>query len=84
MNIVDIAQITRQYADQLEEERRQRNRHWARLKAARRDAPDGTDFPKWLEQTWGLKLHMADGTYTYNYTIVNESKYTMYLIKYGT
>lgn len=63
--------------------RRLRDQHWARLKRARIDCPDVPNYPLWLENAWGIKVHMNAGMITDEYTVVDEAKYTMYLLKYG-
>lgn len=68
----------------LQEQRRRRNDHWARLKRARVDCNDTHNYPKWLEDTWGIKVHMNAGMITDDYTVVDEKKYTLYLLKYVT
>ena len=68
----------------LQEHKRKRNEHWARLKRARSDCPDSPNYPKWLENTWGLRVSLSsDSMITDEYTVVDEPKYLMYLIKYS-
>jgi hypothetical protein len=62
---------------------RRRNEHWARLKRARIDCPDSEIYPAWLEQTHGLQVHLVDGMISDEYTVVNDPKYIMYLLKFG-
>jgi len=68
----------------LQEQRRKRNEHWARLKRARLDC-DGIsgNYPKWLEEQYGLRVHMVDHMITDDYTVVDEKKYLIYLLKYS-
>jgi hypothetical protein len=68
----------------LQEQRRKRNEHWARLKLARLDC-DGIsgNYPKWLEEQYGLRVHMVDHMITDDYTVVDEKKYLIYLLKYS-
>lgn len=68
----------------LQEQRQKRNEHWARLKRARLDC-DGIsgNYPKWLEEQYGLRIHIVDKMITDNYTVVDEKKYLIYLLKYS-
>jgi hypothetical protein len=68
----------------LQEQRRCRNEHWARLKRSRLDC-DGIsgNYPKWLEEQYGLRVHMTNGMITDDYTVIDEKKYLVYLLKYG-
>ena len=68
----------------LQEQRRRRNEHWARLKRARLDC-DGIsgNYPKWLEEQYGLRVHMNNGMITDDYTVVDDKKYLIYLLKYS-
>lgn len=65
------------------EHRRLRDEHWARLKRAKVDCPTPSFYPDWLEKTYGLKVHLEAAMITDNYTVVDEKKYTMYLLKYS-
>ena len=67
----------------LQEQRRKRNEHWARLKRARLDCDTG-NFPEWMEKIHGVRLLMDNGMFTDDYTVVDEKKYTLYLLKYVT
>ena len=70
--------------DTLQEQKRKRNEHWIRLKRARSDCPDPPNYPKWLEDTWGLRVSLSsDSMITDEYTILDEKKYLMYLLKFG-
>lgn len=79
------------YTDTYLDQRRARNLHWSRLKRAAITCP--TDhaelhgalyFPIWLEKEYGLKMHVNnDGMITTDYTVVDETKYSMYLLKFG-
>jgi hypothetical protein len=68
----------------LREQRRRRDDHWARLKRARLDC-DGIsgNYPKWLEEKHGLRVHLVNGMITDDYTVVDEKKYIIYLLKYS-
>ena len=41
-------------------------------------------FVEWVEETYGFKV-ISDhaGNYTSDYTVVDEGKYTLFLLKYG-
>lgn len=68
----------------LKEQILKRNEHWARLKRAKLDCPDKDHFPTWLEETHGIKVHMSmEAMITDDYSIVDEPKYTLFLLKYG-
>ena len=61
-----------------------RDIHWQRLRQARLDCPTGEYFAHWLEHKYGLRMtiteeYMISG----EYVVVDESKYTMYLLKYS-
>ena len=79
-----------------EQERRdKRDKYWSMIKAARADymnlmneaqAEYDTDagaFYYYLQQNYGLKMELIDGKITSNYTIVDEKKYSMFLLKYA-
>lgn len=64
--------------------RRQRDEHWARLKRARSDCPFTESYFDWLERVYGLRLKMTLAEMISDeYTVVDEKKYTMYLLKYS-
>jgi len=69
--------------DTLQKQKRKRNEHWARLKQARLVCPDPPNYPRWLEDTWGIRVVMKEGMITDEYTILDEKKYLMYLLKFG-
>ena len=64
--------------------RRKRDQHWTRLRLARKECGVTSDhFIKWLEDTYGLRLIMDNSMITDDYTVVDETKYTMYLLKFA-
>ena len=61
--------------------------HFQRLKRAKIDYLDDKSltFQQWLIDQWGLRIHTDTvvGGYTDNFTVVDEKKYLMYLLKFG-
>lgn len=42
------------------------------------------DFVNWLEDTWGIQLHISDsGNYESDFKIISDDKYTMFVLKYS-
>ncbi len=72
------------------EEKAKRNRYWARLRTAFSDYSDiwpeanFDDFTGWMERQYGLEVNMVGGNITTTYKIVDETKYTMFVLKYGS
>ena len=65
---------------------RRRHLHWSRLHRARKEYKfkDGFTFTNWLEQKYGLALVINnDGNITGDYRIVDEKKYSFYLLKFA-
>jgi hypothetical protein len=63
-----------------------RDSHWARLYKARSEYSwrDGFTFTYWLEQKYGIRLILdSAGNITSDYKIVDEKKYSFYLLKYS-
>ena len=70
--------------DTLQEQKRKRNEHWARLKQAWKECSLDYKHRDWLEDTYGLRVHLSvDGMITDDYTVVDEKKYLIYLLKFG-
>lgn len=76
----------------LQEAKRKRNEHWHRMRKAKLewlnyDPDDGEDiqlFWPWLEDTYGLRAHRnSNGDITEGYEILDEKKYTLFLLKYS-
>lgn len=65
--------------------KRKRDEHWARLRRAWVECPsDYRQRYEWLEEKWGLRVHLSvDGMITDDYTVVDEKKYLIYLLKFG-
>ena len=63
--------------------KQKRNQHWARLRLARLDSPNSDHFIKWLETQHGIQIHMTNDMISDSYAVVDQAKYTMYLLKYG-
>ena len=63
--------------------KRKRDEHWARLRNAWAECDLSYKHRDWLEEKWGLRVHMADDMITDEYTVVDEKKYLMYLLKFG-
>ena len=69
------------------EHRRRRYEHWKRLQRAKIESwnCNTIPFPQWLESQWGLRIYIdaAGQGYTDEFTVVDEKKYLMYLLKFG-
>lgn len=85
MKSLDDAFIPMEAEDlvKLHYQKRKRDEHWARLRSARLDCPDILQYISWLESQYGLRVHLANEMITDDYTIVDNAKYTMYLLKYS-
>lgn len=73
----------------------QRNNYWQMLERANHDwraqfdmhASDPGElgaFAHWLKQQYGLQIEIVDGNIGSQRNIVNEKKYTLFLLKYGS
>ena len=82
-------------AAELMEERRKRHYYWAMLRQANDDfkkivSPKkyGSNvyaFSYYLQDIYGLRPELdGSGNYTGDYTILDEKKYLLFLLKYGT
>lgn len=93
--MIDDLEIPMWSADDpaLREEKRKRNDHWMRMRLARGEYidilggawdPNDPQFWKWLEDTYGI-VPMRDnsGDITAGYSIVDEKKYTIFLLKFS-
>lgn len=80
----------------LQEQRKKRDRYWAMLYESRQeflklteqaqieyDIPSGAFF-YYLKQNYGLQVETIDGQITGNYAVVNEQKYLLFLMKFGS
>lgn len=76
------------------EQRRRRNEYWKKLHMARADFfnstvekehPTTSSFYYYMQNKWGVKMILDDNqNITREYRIVDESKYLMFLMKYGS
>ena len=83
-SIQAVAQLTKQFSEELTQQRIQRDQHWARLKRARTHCPTPNTFPQWLEAEWGVKVILnQDSMITDEYTVVDPASYLLYLLKFG-
>jgi len=80
-----------------EKDRAKRNQYWRMLRRANADfqskiipntvGPDEISegmFSYYLKQKYGIEIELIDGKITSNYYIVNEKKYILFLLKYGS
>ncbi len=44
---------------------------------------NSVEFTKWLAETWGIQLHFKDGSWVTEFDIIDDSAYTMFLLKYN-
>lgn len=74
------------------ERRKNRWNYWSLLKLARKEYMDTVlalngqfdayDFEDYLKENYGLKLNLVNGNITDTYQIVDETKYTFFLLKF--
>ena len=96
-SIADVAWMTKKFSANLEEERRKRNQYWMMLYNARQEYLKLTDqqgvaefnmntsaFFYYLKQNYGLQVETVDGKITGDYAVVNEQKYLIFLMKFGS
>jgi len=72
--------------------RRSRWDYWSALKLVRKeymqtlDALEGQfdayDFEDYLEENYGIKMNIVDGNITDGYKIMDEAKYTFFLLRF--
>jgi hypothetical protein len=70
--------------------RKNRHNYWTALKLVRKeymvDAKDGQfdayDFEDYIEEKYGIKMNVVEGNITDGYKVVDEAKYTFFLLKY--
>lgn len=43
---------------------------------------DAYDFEKYIEEVYGIKLHIIDGNFGGTYEIIDEQKHLIYLLKF--
>jgi hypothetical protein len=80
----------------LQEQRRKRDHYWAMLYNARQEFLKLTEqasaeydidpgaFYYYLTQNYGLQVETVDGKITGDYVVVNEQKYLIFLMKFGS
>lgn len=72
--------------------RKQRWNYWAALKLVRKEYMqdmadlggqfDAYDFEDYLKANYGIKMNLVDGNITDGFTIVDEHKYLIFLLKF--
>lgn len=80
----------------LREQRKTRDRYWAMLYESRKefrmlseqarieyDVPSSAFF-RYLKENYGLQVETVDGLITSDYSVVDEKKYLMFLMKFGS
>lgn len=70
-----------------------RNRYWARLRKAWEDyqvsdhgpygEPNLNSFKYFMEKHYGIRVNMVGGDIDSSYQIIDDSKHTLFLLKYG-
>lgn len=78
----------------VEELRKKRNNYWAQLQAVRADYfndtvehkhPTAEGFYYFMQNHWGLKMVLDDNNnITGDFKVIDESKYLMFIMKYGS
>lgn len=76
----------------LQDQREKRNEYWRRLKLAKEEflKKPNTDyfvyptnaFVRFLKETYGLDIVLIDGNIGEDYNIIDEKKYTLFLLRY--
>jgi len=84
------------YLPPLQEQRRKRDQYWKMLYDARQEFLKVTDqaptdininsgaFFYYLKQHYGLQVETIDGNITGEYAVVDEKKYLLFLMKFGS
>jgi hypothetical protein len=83
------------WADQswAEEQKTKRYRYWSMLRSAKNEFLRVTNqeyiaapavFYHYLKQHYGLQVETIDGKVTEDYAVVNEKKYLLFLMKFGS
>jgi hypothetical protein len=80
----------------LQKQRRRRDQYWAMLYKARQEYLKLTDqeaaefnmntsaFFYYLKQNYGLQVETVDGKITGEYAVMDEKKYLLFLLKFGS
>jgi hypothetical protein len=77
------------------ENRSKRNQWWERIWRAKADyelliqetalsSEQVSAFRYYMKQHYGIEMELIDGMVTSNYFIIDEKKYTIFLLKYGS
>lgn len=80
-------EVSFQEWDHAQKERR--NRYWARLQRAFKDYQDRNDdatmssFRYFMESQYGIRVNMVGTNIDSTYQIIDDSKHTLFLLKYG-
>jgi hypothetical protein len=82
--------------DIISKHKKDRDQYWAMLQRAKRDfmritdqssleyeAGDGA-FYYYLQRNYGLRMELIDGKITAHYEVVDDAKYLMFVMKYGS
>jgi len=84
-NMEDVNEQILAVSSELTQLRIKRDQHWARLKRARTHCPTPNTYHVWLEQQWGLKVILDNNSMiTDEYTVVDDARYLLYLLKFGS
>ena len=69
-----------------------RLKYWTAIRAAHIDyeqnenhgyyEPTLNGFKSWMERKWGVKVEFIDGNISSTYSVVDEPKYSMFILKY--
>lgn len=75
--------------------RQQRLLYWSRLRGARQEYADDTGNPLdpvsvndtngfyyWMQRKYGIKLEFVDGNISGAYTVIDQKKLTLFLLRY--
>jgi hypothetical protein len=72
-----------------QEQRRKRDQYWSMLCLASEEflkltcSTDPGAFFHYLKQNYGLHIDLIDGKLTSKYTVINEQKYLIFLMKFS-
>jgi len=80
----------------LQDQRKKRNQYWAMLRSAKQaflelagqsgmaDYMDEGAFFYYLKQNYGLQVELIDGKIAGEFSVVDEKKYLIFLLKFGS
>ena len=92
----DSDQATRAFEDWERERKTKRYRYWAMLRSAKDEfmrvteqesidyTTDPSAFYHYLKQHYGLQVETMDSRITSEYAVVDEKKYLLFLMKFGS